>query len=984
LTVKVGLCQNHTVVNYTVEEGLPQDDVTQINSDKNGYLWVGTNGGLCKFDGKTFRKMSHSGHHPRIDFLLKDNQNRVFIEDGNKIIYSTLVENDSITTAYKLNKKGWILNYFDKNLLSKIDKAEIASYNHILLNELGSKNIKNLTTDKIEFYVSIIPKDKNKDDFTYFMVDTQMVVIKVDKSLELYGLNGKIANISTDLPINLKEIGQIFHGNSASYWLYKNTVFKLKIVNNKLIAIQETTNVPVDKEKDALNCGYKNDDNGNYYFGSRNFGLFEVKPKFFQVNKHTSIPKSKFILNTNHIYYSQLEVAKDEILIANYLVLRKNGNAWYPNTNYPGIRSFNYVDNNENVYYQDGSNITKTNKRDNVTNIFLGQIKGSIESVAALNDSSLLFASPNQVVLIVNDKLKKTLYRDNLGLPPDEIINYLSLKNNNTILLLTNKSLRSYNIQTKSTYKYPNLPQIEFRIRKKLHRGYYFIGTYGGGYFLEIGDKIIKMPLDEKGNLLFAHTALMDKKGYIWISTNNGLYVTRLTDIVNYSEGKNKSIFYFRYDKSNGFWTNEFNGGCQSPAIELKNGMFSFSSMDGLVQFDPNKIEPQFPENPILIKEVSLNNIRLDSIPKVIRIDQNSNEIKLEISSPFFGHPDNLVLEYSIDKMNTYWTKMPKDLIITFPNLSRGNYNLKIRIRRGFGEDNYDYKNIGIIVNPYFYQTGWFLAICFIFIICMIILLNNFLNKQKIRQNLILKNLVNQSTAELLSSNKKLTEQIKMNELYQSILVHDIKAPIRFIESNSKLIGEFWDKIDDDKKITNLATINEAATKMQGFIEETILWSQVKNGAFDLEFDECNVLEILENIKNIYNENSKVLKGQIKVIINCDKTISIRTNLILMSAIIRNLFSNSLKHTNEGEITLYAYKDETNKVLIGCKDQGQGMDQDLINTILEKNYKGNSIRSDSFRMGFVIIKEVVDLLGGKLNVQSQLNVGTNVFVTFDV
>jgi nitrate/nitrite-specific signal transduction histidine kinase len=35
-------------------------------------------------------------------------------------------------------------------------------------------------------------------------------------------------------------------------------------------------------------------------------------------------------------------------------------------------------------------------------------------------------------------------------------------------------------------------------------------------------------------------------------------------------------------------------------------------------------------------------------------------------------------------------------------------------------------------------------------------------------------------------------------------------------------------------------------------------------------------------------------------------------------------------------------------------------------------------------MGFIIIKEVVDILGGKLNVQSQLKVGTNVFVTFEV
>ncbi len=116
-------------------------------------------------------------------------------------------------------------------------------------------------------------------------------------------------------------------------------------------------------------------------------------------------------------------------------------------------------------------------------------------------------------------------------------------------------------------------------LKSSLH----FIGTYGQGYLIFDGKKWTQMPIDKKGYLKFAHAALCDSNGHVWISTNNGLFRTRLQDMKDYTLGKTKDIFYYYYDKSSGFLTNEFNGGCQSPAIQLKNGLFSFSSMDGLV-----------------------------------------------------------------------------------------------------------------------------------------------------------------------------------------------------------------------------------------------------------------------------------------------------------------------------------------------------------------------------------------------------------------
>ena len=96
----------------------------------------------------------------------------------------------------------------------------------------------------------------------------------------------------------------------------------------------------------------------------------------------------------------------------------------------------------------------------------------------------------------------------------------------------------------------------------------------------------------------------------------------------------------------------------------------------------------------------------------------------------------------------------------------------------------------------------------------------------------------------------------------------------------------------------------------------------------------------------------------------------------------RNLLANSIKYTDEGIITLYAYSKKDGEICVGCRDEGKGMSTTMIEMIMDNDYKGNSIRKDSFRMGYIIIKEITKLLGAPLTIQSEINKGTDVWVEF--
>jgi len=261
-------------------------------------------------------------------------------------------------------------------------------------------------------------------------------------------------------------------------------------------------------------------------------------------------------------------------------------------------------------------------------------------------------------------------------------------------------------------------------------------------------------------------------------------------------------------------------------------------------------------------------------------------------------------------------------------------------------------------------------------------LFSRWYNRYTIQQNKDLETMVEEKNEGLVQTNKTLNEKIKQNDLFQSILVHDIKSPLRFIASSTKILLDHWGSINDDIKKENLLHIHESASKIQNFVEETLLWIHIRNGEHQPEPISFNVHDLLVENAVLYNEDPKIVTKKIMVTVMCDPQITICSDRSLISTIIRNLFTNSIKYTDQGKITLYAYTLENGKLCIGCKDEGRGLSNVMVEAILSDDYKGNTIRKDSFRMGYVIIKEIVRLLDAKLIIKSANDQGSDVCLEF--
>ena len=961
--------QKATVTNYTVDDGLPQNNITSLALDHWGYLWVGTNAGLSMYNGHKFFDIKHDNLKSRIlhtHYSINDQCINIIDES-----HSIFRVSDSLNAINQLE-------YYN-NLRVILSNKIKASSNPSLLKFLQTPyliNIESISDEGVPFHF------ENLIDIIYqanvFLIDNVLIRLDSNYSATVFKKDGSNYRLDSSLPKQIKEEGLLFTTEHGTFWLAHNNMYEIILDKNRLFLKVILTDIPLDLKENGLTAGVYNYKKNHFFISSFSHGLFKITPNYFE-----SI-KSEILNNNNNnrhkpVYYNQVAFDNNKILVNNAILIANNETKKISDIDDIGSRSFSFLDKKNNLWYPSNNHIVLSSKHSYRTIDLPNAI--IYKSVCEYNDSLIFVSNASSLTSIANYQIKKTYSLQDIGLKEDVNINYI-LKGDetNTLNILTNTSINIFDLEKETSKKIDTLPLSDYRIMTKLSDGLFFVGTYGKGYYIKKGTDYISMPLDLNEYLRFAHMALCDEYGHVWISTNNGLFRIPLEEINNYIDGTRKDLFYYYYDTSSGLINNEFNGGCQAPAIKLKDGNFSFSNMSGLVQFNPLEVPAIFPIQDLVICNLYTDGRIVDSPPTLLTLNQDVKNIQLEISTPFYGHFDNLVLEYRVSGYSDKWQKINEKGFVVLQNIGHGDHNIEIRKRIGFGAKDYEYLNYPIRISPYFYQTLWFKFLIGIIALGLITGIYKWYERYNIQRNKALEILIKKRTDELSHTNQNLKNQVRQNELFQSIFVHDIKSPIRFITSNSELLRCHWSELDNELKLTNLHHINDASTNIGNFIEETLLWMKIQKGELKIKREEFKVFPLLQKIIDLYKTDPKIINGDIQLLIRCNPELNYLSDNHLLSTILRNLLANSIKYTKKGSIELFAIKSIDGKLSIGCSDTGTGMSPQLIDQLLSKEYQGNDIRKDSFKMGFVIIKDITETLNGLLTISSKVNSCTKIVI----
>lgn len=236
---------------------------------------------------------------------------------------------------------------------------------------------------------------------------------------------------------------------------------------------------------------------------------------------------------------------------------------------------------------------------------------------------------------------------------------------------------------------------------------------------------------------------------------------------------------------------------------------------------------------------------------------------------------------------------------------------------------------------------------------------------------------INYDITELKDSQLKRERAEELDRLKSAFLAnmsHEIRTPLNAIVGFSQLLAE----TDDPEERHEFVEIIDSNNRMLlQLISDILDLAKIESGTRDFKFADMNVKEVINEIVTSFRIK---MPDNVALIAPQDSPeCQIYSDRMRLTQVISNFLNNAIKYTSEGCITL-AYEIIGDEIKFSVTDTGDGMSQEIQAHIFDRFYKGNTFKQGT-GLGLSICETIVNRLGGRIGVNSELGKGSTFWFT---
>jgi signal transduction histidine kinase/ligand-binding sensor domain-containing protein len=761
------ISQTKNFENWQVKDGLPQNSIQQIIQSENGYIWLGTDGGLVRFDGEKF-KIFNSKNTPE----LKANRIRLLHENrkGDLVIATNYGE----IVIYRKNKFNAITS-FNKKKTKNLESIK----NSQIINKIFEDHNGNLLMFSNHTFLGAINSTTYAIEESFdFLKDTEINdVFELDLNL-YFRIKDKLYQFKNNQLIFIKFYNKNYNGitvnatNEYSWIVDKNILYKYSnynvvkkfllpieksLVNNKIITfsfdnyiliansdgkniVKFNKNIEVFEviqpmlgtsfgRLNAIFC----DREKNIWYGTSTGGLYKEKQKRFSyldtensLNSHNFYPVIK--TQDDHIivgsyYDSFYEFNKDGVLLPRSSNLKPS-----PIT---ALESYNNA-----IYFSTNSaNSISKYKNGQITEIqFPFDTPSPSLAIYKTNDNKLLVGKHFTIYELINDKLiphaiNKLADFYNISTFFEDSKNQLWIATENAIFCYNriSKNLKTYTHgKSAPNYNRAFYEDIEGRI---------YVGSYGNGLTVINQNKTFQVNMNHGLAEDVVSTITGDSRGNLWLTGNKGLSRIKKLELIKILENKIKKLPVILYnEETDRMRTGEFNGGVQHSKCKIGAEKYLFPTLNGCISIDFSTFTINNVLPPVHIESLTYGDSVYNFQP-ALALPYQGERLDISFTALSFVSPKNVHFKYKLigfDKKwidggnirNTFYTKLPP-----------GSYVFKVIASNNEGKWNQQGASIAIKIIPPYYMTVWFKVIVIVSLSSIaVVILFKFLERTRKRE----------------------------------------------------------------------------------------------------------------------------------------------------------------------------------------------------------------------------------------------------------
>ncbi|GAB3557059.1 hybrid sensor histidine kinase/response regulator transcription factor [Spirosoma fluminis] len=449
------------------------------------------------------------------------------------------------------------------------------------------------------------------------------------------------------------------------------------------------------------------------------------------------------------------------------------------------------------------------------------------------------------------------------------------------------------------------------------------------------------------------YTAIPDRQGFLWIATNQGL--CRL----------NRRTFEVRtFTRDDGLPGDEFN---RFHFLVLPDGRLILGGLKGLISFRPTQLREDTYQPVTEVTDIAINNQSvspgpgslIDTLPvqmvQHLELAHDQNFLTVRFAALQFNGRDQLRYRYKLSPVSRDWivTNRPE---ATYTNLSPGTYTLQLNVTNTSGRWSTHVRTLTITIHPPLWATWWAYVLYALALGGGAAGLFRVYLKHKQAQQL------------------KLIDELK-TRLFSNI-THEFRTPLTLILAPTEKLKQKWRDPDD---VRWLGVIERNAHQLLGLINQLMDLAKLEAHALQVEEVRGNLVSFVEQVILSFEAQAEARSIQL-IFHHEDLHAEYYFDARKLERIVYNLVSNALKFTSAGgqvDVRL------TPGVTLTVTDTGTGIPEYKLGRIFDRFYQvddSSTRQQEGTGIGLALVKELVDLQKGTINVVSDVGRGSSFIV----
>lgn len=1002
--------------NLTVNNGLPTNITSNIETDIHGFIWIGTHDGLCRFDGKRFVTFRHHNSGPSIE----SNQISALLNNGNDLWAGSWSGLSIInTTTFEITQ----IDIGTNNAVRVLHKGVngyiwIGTSNGLMQYDTNLKSVKTFTTNNSSLSHNTIRSIHQQVNGDIWIGTYNKLNRLANDSIKSYDLKGDYKPLlKNNLVIAIQSVP-----NTGDSLLWIGTETGLCLLNCNTGSYTRYSEKNSGLSNDVVKCIHVE---GHQLWLGTDFGLniFDLPSKSFTSYFHN--PNQFYSLANNVVW----EILRD-----------KTGVIWLVTSSgisYTKVSSsfFQFHEVSYTIHDEPAGNQIKDILDGNDGTIWMATVHGLLKQT-----------TNKQEYFTTDNETAKRLLLNNVYTLAKDKRNRIWIGTAGGINVLDEKQGKMHAITAS-----PENGLTSNYIGKLFHdnKGRIWASAWEGGLFVSEGDlakpehltfrKVNNFGGDkytfDGENIWYANHESIFKvnsnsfitneidelRQYvanktiecITLASNNNMWIGAKNLLLNYNtstgsikqipliDGIDNHIIGILEDGDDNIWATTYNTliflpkNDSSPifipineGLPLKSfysncnaitqeGNLLFGGDNGYIEINPKQFQSPRLDVPVYITHIEINNQTYRGVNKNVnqpepisfidKIELNSNHrsLLIEFAALDYSQPQKNIYAYKLEGFDDDWqyTNGERNFAV-YSNLPANDYQLKIKGTSSYGVWLNNSADLNIVVHPSIWLSKWFMVLYFLILVSIAFIalkINTF--RVKMLNEVRISKLEKEHNDELIATKQQFFTNIS----------HELKTPLNLILSPlNQLLGS---KLLDKKSSKMLSLAQKNTQRLLWLVNQILDFRKMEVGKVSLHIQQIEMVAFCNDIYEMYIDYAERLGFKYEFSTNV-KSYSTAVDKDKFSIVIFNLLSNAFKYAEKGStiklgLEIRQIPFEADEIIITVKNRGRGINSNDLDKIFDRFYQAdNAQKGMGSGVGLTIARDYVNLHKGTIEVES--------------